>query len=303
MMSYINRLISICEECKCSYLLNEPLKKHTTFKVGGLCRIMISVNDTASLMKIVAFLCKNGIRYAVLGNGSNIIADDEGFDGVILLFGNDFSKIRFFADNYIECEAGASLSKLCAAALEKSLTGLEFAWGIPGTVGGALYMNAGAYGGEMSDVVLCAEFIDENGELKIYSSSLLELSYRHSVFSDSGKIITRVMLSLKKGDYEQIKARMNELMQKRKDKQPLEYPSAGSTFKRPDGAFASALIEQCGLKGASVGGAEVSRKHSGFIVNKSSATSEDILKLVDVVKKKVLEDTGFTLELEPKILK
>jgi UDP-N-acetylmuramate dehydrogenase len=217
--------------------------------------------------------------------------------------GKAFSDIRLLNETDIFCQAGTSLADVCAFALKNELTGLEFAYGIPGTAGGALYMNAGAYGGEMKDVVSSAHFIDSGIELKSINKSDMELSYRSSIFSkNSDYVITDMILSLKKGKSGEISSKMHELLGKRKDKQPLNFPSAGSTFKRPEGSYASLLIEQCGLKGTSVGGAQVSTKHSGFIINKGGATSNDIIELAGKVKCRVKEETGYVLELEPEIL-
>ena len=206
--------------------------------------------------------------------------------------------------NTLTAGAGVRLAALCRAALEHGLSGLEFAYGIPGTVGGAVYMNAGAYGGEMKDVIVSADYIDASGETHSVNADEMKLSYRHSVFAENpDNIITDMTLRLDKGNHDEIQAEMKTLMQKRLDKQPLEYPSAGSTFKRPEGSYASLLIEQCGLKGLTYGEAQVSEKHSGFVVNKGNATFEDVIKLTDEVKKTVLEKTGYSLELEPVILK
>ena len=206
------------------------------------------------------------------------------------------------SDDIIECEAGASLAAVCNVALENSLTGLEFAYGIPGSVGGAVFMNAGAYGGEMKDVLLSCRYIDENGKIKELPLEKMELSYRHSFFSERELCITSVKMRLQKGERDKIKDRMDTLMERRRDKQPLEYPSAGSTFKRPEGDFAARLIEVCGLKGTSCGGAEVSTKHSGFVINKGNATFKDVMGVVDTVKQKVKEQTGVTLECEVLIM-
>lgn len=303
-MTYTDELSSLCRKLCCECRAEESLKRHTTFKIGGNCKILININSSNSLKEILKFLKERNIKYFVLGKGSNILADDNGFDGVILKISKDFSHIEKIGETEIFCTAGTSLSKLCIFAMENSLSGLEFAYGIPGTAGGALFMNAGAYGGELRDVVKSAHYINEACEICSIDAKDMKLSYRHSIFSEqSNWIITDMTFSMIKGDYEQIKEKMNELLNKRKDKQPLEFPSAGSTFKRPEGSYASLLIEQCGLKGMSVGGAEVSTKHSGFVVNKGDATFEDVIKLTDKVRKCVLEKTGYQLELEPIILK
>lgn len=303
-MPYITKLKELCGRLGCEYKEDEPLKKHTTFKIGGNCRMMIFVNSASTLSEVVRFCRSENIRTFVMGRGSNILAADNGFDGVILLISRDFSEIRLINDTEIYCTAGASLKDVCLFALDHNLTGLEFAYGIPGTAGGALYMNAGAYGGEMKDVVVSADYIDASGETRSVNADKMKLSYRHSVFAENpDNIITDMTLRLEKGNHDEIQAEMKTLMQKRLDKQPLEYPSAGSTFKRPEGSYASLLIEQCGLKGLTYGGAQVSEKHSGFVVNRGNATFEDVIKLTDEVKKTVLEKTGYSLELEPIILK
>jgi UDP-N-acetylmuramate dehydrogenase len=300
-MSYISELNEICSKLNCTVSENEPLKNHVSFRIGGLCRALVSVNGTECIAEIMDFCKRNNIKYTVLGKGSNVLVSDNGFNGIVMLMGKDFADVSV-SGNTIKCSAGASLKSLCMNALENNLSGAEFAYGIPGTVGGAVFMNAGAYGGEIKDIIVSADYIDDSGIIKTVSKDEMDLSYRHSIFSDNPYIITGAEFCLEKGNYDEIKVRMNELMEKRKDKQPLEYPSAGSTFKRPQGAYAAALIEQCGLKGVSVGDAEVSVKHSGFIVNKGSATFEDVMTLVDKVQKKVKEKTGYTLEMEPEII-
>lgn len=301
MMPYMNEIINLCEKENIVFFKNESLKNYTTFKIGGNCKILISVDSEKSISQIISFCNKKSIKYAIIGNGSNILVSDLGYDGIIMYVGKHFSKVNLLEDNIIECQSGITLSKLCSFSLENNLSGLEFAWGIPGTAGGAVYMNAGAYGGEMSDVVEEVTFFDGE-KFKTLRKDELNFSYRHSFFTDNDYTISKIKLRLKIGNYDYIKSKMDELMQKRIDKQPLDYPSAGSTFKRPQGAFASALIEQCGLKGCCVGGAEVSTKHSGFLINKNNATFEDVINLIDVVKAKVKNDTGYELELEPKIL-
>lgn len=300
----IEKIKNICENGNSEYSIDEPLKNHTTFKVGGNCKIMFYPSSAGDILKVLEVAQQYNLKFAVIGNGSNIIASDSGFDGIIIEFGHKFADTEI-QGNTISCKSGLSLNSLCLTALKNSLTGLEFAWGIPGTVGGALYMNAGAYGGEMSDIVMSAEFIDtkrlDKGIMTIDKSDM-KLAYRKSIFSCSDMIITGVTVRLEDGEQDKIKARMNELISKRKEKQPLEYPSAGSTFKRPEGSYASLLIEQCGLKGTAVGDAEVSRKHSGFIINKGNATCSDIIKLTEIVKERVYEKTGYKLELEPEIL-
>lgn len=303
-MPYIKKLCELCDSLGCEYKTDEPLKRHTTFKIGGNVRLLAEINSENTLLMLLDFLKSNNIKYFVLGKGSNILADDNGFDGVILKISNSFSNIKKINETDIFCTAGTSLRELCGFALENSLSGLEFAFGIPGTAGGALYMNAGAYGGEIKDIIKSAHYADANGKIKEIDKDKMNLSYRHSIFSENNNmIITDMTFSLTYGDPDEIKAKMNGFLQKRKDKQPLEFPSAGSTFKRPEGSYASLLIEECGLKGMSVGDAQVSEKHSGFVINKGNASFKDVIRLTDNIKKIVKEKTGYSLELEPIILK
>lgn len=294
-------LINAAEKYGAAVLMNEPMKSHTSFCIGGPCDIMIKINCEALLCELIKLCSENSVKYYIVGRGSNILVSDEGLRGAVLLIGKDFGSVRV-KGNIIECEAGASLAAVCNVALENSLTGLEFAYGIPGSVGGAVFMNAGAYGGEMKDVLLSCRYIDENGKIKELPLEKMELSYRHSFFSERELCITSVKMRLQKGERDKIKDRMDTLMERRRDKQPLEYPSAGSTFKRPEGDFAARLIEVCGLKGTSCGGAEVSTKHSGFVINKGNATFKDVMGVVDTVKQKVKEQTGVTLECEVLIM-
>ncbi len=282
-------------------LYDEPMKEHTTFRIGGACDMMIKINCEALLRDLMQCCKECGIPYYIIGRGSNVLISDNGLKGVVLLLGSDFAAAHI-SGNVIECQAGALLSAVCGLALDNSLTGLEFAYGIPGTVGGAVYMNAGAYGGEMKDVIQSCRYIDENGEIRTVSCDKMELGYRHSIFTDTDRCITSVSLKLENGDKGAIKERMDTLMARRKEKQPLEYPSAGSTFKRPAGDFAARLIEASNLKGLSVGGAQVSEKHSGFIVNKNGASFEDVRALIGMVKERVYSDTGVMLECEVLIM-
>ena len=301
-MVNISELTALCDKLGCKIKRECPLREYTTFRIGGPCRALVSVNSAVSAAELLKYLKANGIRYGILGRGSNIIVSDEGFDGVILLIGSDFAGITVEGDT-IKCQAGALLASACVHAQQRGLTGMENLFGIPGTVGGALYMNAGAYGSEMKDVVVSAQYIDEDCNIRTINAEDMALSYRHSAFSDRNCIITSVTMKLAKGEPAAIKAAMTECMQKRSSKQPLEYPSAGSTFKRPEGSYASLLIDQCGLKGFSRGGAQVSEKHSGFVINTGDATCSDVLGLCEDIKKIVYDKTGFKLELEPVILR
>ena len=227
--------------------------------------------------------------------GSNLLVSDEGIDACVIMLGKGFDDVRLIDETTVFAEAGAQLIKLCTFALDNGLTGLEFAYGIPGSCGGAAFMNAGAYGGEMKNVLYKCDHIDPYGEKGSLSGEELKLSYRHSAYYDNGCIVTGLYLKLQKGSKDEISAKMKELLKRRKDKQPLEYPSAGSTFKRPEGYFAGALIEECNLKGCTVGGAQVSEKHAGFVINRGGATCKDVLELCKKVSDTVLGEKGVEL--------
>lgn len=271
-----------------------------TMRVGGRCDLMASPKSEETFAALYSLCKSEGIPFFILGRGSNVLFPDEGYRGVII---SADALCGIHTDGCtVEAGAGAALSGVCREALGHSLSGLEFAYGIPGSVGGALVMNAGAYGGEIKDVILSCRCADENGVIRELSRDELCLSYRRSVFSEKGGCILSAKFALTQGDPAQIKARMSELMGKRRDKQPLELPSCGSTFKRPEGYFAAALIEECGLKGFAIGGAQVSEKHSGFVVNRGGATARDILALVEHIKKTVREEKGVELECEMLII-
>lgn len=300
-MSFYDNLCALCNELKCEYSSDAMLKDYTSFKIGGKADIMVFPDTTDKLSAIVSFAHSENIPLFILGKGSNLLVNDNGIKGIVINTCK-LDKIELIDDTTIRCECGISLSRLCRFALDNSLTGLEFAFGIPGTAGGAAYMNAGAYGGEMKDVLISCEHLNPDGSECTFSGEELSLGYRHSVYSDSDYIITALTLKLNKGNKDDIKARMDELIGKRKDKQPLEYPSAGSTFKRPEGYFAGALIEQCGLKGFTVGGAQVSEKHAGFVINIGSATAKDVIGVIEHCRKTVFAETGVSLETEVKII-
>lgn len=280
----------------------EELSRYNTFHIGGRCSALIVPHDVECLSHITAYLNKNKLRNIVLGNGSNILFADEGFDGVVILLDKSLGGIEMIGEDTIRAYAGVQLITVCNTALSESLSGLEFAYGIPGTVGGAVFMNAGAYGGEIKDVLLSVTAMDRNGELHTYQAKELDMSYRHSRFSDSGETVICADFTLRKGNCLDIKSKMNDLMSRRKDKQPLNYPSAGSTFKRPEGQFAGKLIQDCGLRGYSVGGAQVSEKHCGFIINRGGATAADVTALIRHVQDTVFANTGFMLECEVRII-
>ena len=280
-------------ECNTSSLM----KDHTTFRIGGAADYFITAADIKQLKSIIS-LCKSyGVPYMILGNGSNLLVSDEGLRMAVIRLVGEFKEISR-KDNTIICGAGATLARLCTFAMQQNLSGVECAFGIPGTVGGAVYMNAGAYGFEMKDAILSVTHLTDEGEIETVLADALELSYRHSIYKNNNCIILFAQLSLKEGKQEEIKALMDDVMNRRVSKQPLEFPSAGSVCKRPDGAFAGALIEQCNLKGVTVGGARVSEKHSGFIINIGGATCADVCNLIELIQNTVKEKTGFTLERE-----
>ncbi len=295
------QLQQLCEQYGCPMQTNVPLSQHTTFRIGGAADFWVDITNAKGLQALLKFCKAQNIPCFVLGKGSNILASDEGYRGVILHLGSAFSDITVDG-TVMTCQAGAALGAAARIAAEHSLSGMECLSGIPGTIGGALYMNAGAYGSEMKDIVVSCEYISADGELCTMQLSEMDLSYRHSAFAENGGIVVSVTMQLTQGDPEEIKTKMDDLLVQRKTKQPLEFPSAGSTFKRPEGSYASLLIDQCGLKGMSVGDAQVSEKHCGFVVNKGSASCADVLKLCAEVKEIVQKEKGFVLELEPILL-
>ncbi len=278
-----------------------PMKNATSFKIGGPVDVFADAETKEALLALTALCKKEDVPLMTLGAGSNLLVSDRGIDGVVCRLSGVFDEVEI-TDNEITAGAGVSLAKLAKAAQKAGLSGLEFASGIPGTLGGAVYMNAGAYGGEMKDVVLETEYLDENGEIYTLSGDAHDFSYRHSVFSNKNGCILFAKMRLSPKDPDAIMETMRDLNSRRKEKQPLDKPSAGSTFKRPEGYFAAKLIEDAGLKGCSVGGAAVSEKHSGFVVNNGDATCEDILKLIEHVQKTVKEQFGVSLETEVKII-
>ncbi len=277
---------------------NEPMKLHTTFKIGGPADVFVCPKSKEEIKTVLSLAKEHKVPCFILGRGSDLLVSDGGIRGAVLSL-SLLGEIRV-EEKTIICKAGAPLSRVCARALEAGLTGLEFAYGIPGSVGGALYMNAGAYGGQMSDAVVGAYCIDKNGEEAYIAAEAMRLGYRSSAFKENGFVIAEVVLRLEAGEKEKIKAEMEGYLSARASKQPLEYPSAGSTFKRPEGHYAGALIEKNGLKGFSVGDAQVSEKHAGFIINKGSATAAEVKALIDTVRKKVFEGDG--IELEPEVI-
>lgn len=294
-------LCQALKEASIDFLCEEPLSKHTSFRIGGPAKVFCTPADAGQMAR-AAELCRTyGVRSYILGKGSNVLFADTGFDGAVLSTGAMTGRPRF-EENTVHADAGLGLNTLCKAVAARGLSGLEFAFGIPGSVGGAVYMNAGAYGGEMRDVLAGVTFLDESGAVRTLPAEKLELGYRTSVFERTGWCVLSAELRLSPGRKEEIEAAMQELMARRVEKQPLDYPSAGSAFKRPQGAFAGALIQQCGLRGARVGGAAISEKHCGFIVNLGGATCADVLALADLVCKTVKEQTGYLLEKEIRVV-
>lgn len=294
----------ICEYVKnegISYIENEPMALHTTFKIGGPARLAVFPKNENEISDVIKKCKEENVRYMVVGNGSNLLVADEGIDAVVILLGKEFGEVKLIDDTTIFAEAGAPLMKVCRFALENGLSGLEFAYGIPGSCGGGAFMNAGAYGGELGDVMFRCDHIDKDGNKGSLEGDDLKLAYRYSAYYENGCVITGAYFKMQKADKEEIKAKMNDYMSRRRDKQPLEYPSAGSTFKRPEGNFAGALIEQCGLKGTSVGGAEISTKHAGFVINKGGATCKDVLDLCKKVADTVKAEKGIDLEMEVRV--
>ena len=277
---------------------DEPMHRHTTFRVGGRASLYVRVASSDELIQVINTAKNTSTDFFLIGNGSNLLVSDEGFDGIIIELGESMSEINV-CGNKLTCESGALLGRISSVAAKNALEGLEFASGIPGTLGGGLAMNAGAYGGELATVVETVCVLDPSDMcIKTYEASELNFGYRQSRIKSEGLIVIYATLNLKAGDEETIRERIAEYSQRRRDKQPLEYASAGSTFKRPEGQYAGALIEAAGLKGLTVGGAEVSRKHAGFVINKGGATARDIYELIGIVRKRVLNNSGILLEPE-----
>lgn len=295
------RLAALCQLEKIPVLWDEPMKNHTSFKIGGPAAALCAPKDRQQLRELVGFVQREGVDSWYIGNGSNLLVSDEGLNGIAILLDSGFDGEIELDGTVLLAPAGKKLSAVCAAACAAGLTGLEFAYGIPGSVGGAVYMNAGAYGGEMKDRLLWVEYLAPTGEIVRLEQEQLSLSYRHSRFMEEGmqgSCIVRAAFGLQRGEKAAIQSEMDRILNQRRQKQPLEYPSAGSTFKRPQGAFAAQLIDKCGLKGFTVGGAQVSEKHAGFVINTGKATCADVLELTRQVRECVQEKTGYLLELE-----
>ncbi len=279
--------------------LQEPMAGHTTFRIGGPADCFVQLENKEQMIQVQRYLRQVGMPFFILGNGSNLLVSDKGYRGIVLQIGQRMSRITV-AGNIITAQAGASMSQIARAALEHGLTGLEFASGIPGTIGGGVVMNAGAYDGELSGIVTQVNVVNGEGEYMELENESMEFGYRTSIIRNNSFTVTEVIMKLEKGDREQIKAKMEDLAARRREKQPLEYPSAGSTFKRPRGNFAGKLIMDAGLRGFQIGGAKVSEKHCGFIINTGNATAEDVRDVISEVQERVKE--MFHVDLEPEIL-
>lgn len=303
-MNPLEQFKQYCDSIGCIALVGESMRSHTTFRIGGPADLFVRPRDRDQAVAVVKKAREFYIPVTVIGKGSNLLVSDGGLRGIVLSMDEKTANPpKVLNETLIRCPAGASMASLCVFAMKNSLTGLEFAWGIPGSVGGAVCMNAGAYGGDISHVLYRVEYIDLQGNIKEAAAEELELGYRKSWFTrHPGYIITNTVFALSRGSASEIRSAMEEIMEKRKQKQPLDYPSAGSVFKRPAGAFAGELIEQCGLKGRRIGGAMVSQKHAGFIVNYDNATCTDVKTLIEEVRRTVRFQTGYVLEQEIKDL-
>lgn len=282
--------------------IDESMKKHTNFKIGGNADVFVIAKSIEEIKCVIKFSKENNIPLTILGNGSNVLVSDKGIRGIVLQIGLKEIKVEKHENALIEVDAGAMLGALAQILLKQSISGFEFAAGIPGSIGGAIRMNAGAYGGEMKDIVKNVTVLNEKGEINILTNEECEFSYRHSRFTNSKEIIIKATLELPFGNENEIKAKMDEYAQSRKEKQPLNLPSAGSTFKRGADFITAKLIDECGLKGYTSGGAQVSTLHAGFVVNLGNATAQDVLSVVNHVKQVVLEKTGKQIELEVELL-
>ena len=301
-MNNIEALEKYALSLECSAERGVSMKNYTSFKVGGPAELFLSPEDAGQTAKLVRFCEKEDIPVFVLGKGSNVLVSDKGIKGAVIFTGKQCG-ITLTDENTVRAQSGASLAQLCSFALENSLSGLEFAYGIPGTVGGAVFMNAGAYGGEMKDIVASVHAVSPDGrEERDFTNEEMDFGYRHSALQENGWIVTDVTFNLAAGNKAEIAAVMKDLNARRNAKQPVNYPSAGSTFKRPEGYFAGKLIEDAGLKGLTVGGTQVSTLHSGFVINKGGATATDILQLIALVQNTVYDKFGVMLEPEVRII-
>jgi len=297
----MNNLAHQAESFGCKVLKDEPMSKHTSFKIGGPADLFVEVSNQVQLSNMLKLLTEKNIEYFILGNGSNILVSDKGIRGCVLKLTGDFNNIKV-SNDIIEVGASVLLSRVANYAMKHSLSGLEFASGIPASMGGAIYMNAGAYGGQMSDIVIECSHVTPTGKLVTLKNKDIKFGYRHSIYTDEKNIITSIKLKLITKDTNLIKQTMTDLSKRRREKQPINLPSAGSVFKRPEGHFAGTLIEQCKLKGIAAGGAMVSEKHAGFIVNYDHASCQNVMDLVKHIQNTVYTQTGVKLESEIKLI-
>ena len=301
-MKYLREFVTLLQLADIPLKQGEPMCRHTSFQIGGPVAVMVFPENVEQMQEIFKIAAQFHISPMILGAGSNILAPDQGLDTVVIETRTNMNQAQRLEDGTITAQCGMTMARLATIAMEHGYTGLEFAHGIPGTVGGGVYMNAGAYGGEMQQVVTNVTAMDRKGHVLELPAEELRLSYRHSRFMEEDLVILSATVRLQKGEREEIRAKMAELMTRRRTSQPLEYPSAGSTFKRPVGGYAAALIEASGLKGFRVGAAQVSEKHAGYVVNRGRATSHDVLELMKQVQEKVQADSGICLEPEVRIL-
>ena len=303
MQTQLQPLVSRWKENNIAVILDAPMKAYTSFKAGGNAAALVTVETVEELQQVLADVASCGMPSMLLGNGSNTLFKDSGYQGVVIKLGESFAHCSHEGGGRVTAGASVLMSVLAKYLLRESLAGFEFASGIPGSLGGAVFMNAGAYGGELKDILVSAKAVSRDGsEVREFTAEELQLSYRHSALEDNGYIAVSAVLQLEPGNPEEIQGKMRELMEKRNSKQPVQYPSAGSTFKRPEGYFAGKLIEDAGLKGVAVGGAQVSVLHSGFVINTGGATATDILDLIRLVQNTVYDKFGVKLEPEVRII-
>ncbi|HOP11993.1 MAG TPA: UDP-N-acetylmuramate dehydrogenase [Oscillospiraceae bacterium] len=295
------RAAFFCEREKIQYRIDEPLSEHTSFRIGGSAALFAEPDTPEKAAALLGFCTENGIKHTIMGRGSDLLVSDEGYDGVVIRIGEKMGDLSV-DKNIITAQAGGSLTGLCRFAQANRLSGLEFAFGIPGSVGGGVYMNAGAYGGELKDVVTEIGYCGADGKVKTLKKEECEFSYRHSFFTDKDLLILWAKFELAQGDGAEIGAKMADISNRRSDKQPLNYPSAGSVFMRPPGFYTGALIEQAGLKGKCIGGAQVSEKHAGFIINTGNATAKDVKELIALIQDEIKCRNGVDLVCEIKFL-
>lgn len=302
-MNFVDTIFDYCQNKGSSVKINECLKDYTTFKIGGTCDILIFPKDKETLIEILKIIKSENANYLILGNGSNVLICENHFNGTVIIT-SEMNGFEIKENGYIYAESGLSLTKLAVIAKENALSGLEFAYGIPATVGGAVYMNAGAYESSMSEIIESSEYLNvDTLEVKTINNAEHQFAYRDSIFNKNNFIILSSVLKLQKKKKADIEILMNKNINARKEKQPLEYPSAGSTFKRCQNYFTAKLIDDCGLKGKTSGGAMVSEKHAGFVINKKNASFDDVVSLIDIIKNTVYEKTGANIECEVKIIK